>query len=409
MKRSMFGLLLIAIVSQVGFAGDWPQWRGPNRTDISAETGLLKQWPDGGPKRLWLYRNAGIGYSGFSVADGKLFTMGARDKTEYLMVLDADKGTLLFETQVGSLLTNNWGDGPRSTPTVDGDFVYALGGHGDLACVQISTQKTVWSKSMKDLGGKRPGWGYCESVLIDGDKVICTPGGKNGALVALNKKTGNVIWQTAEFKDGAQYSSPIIAEIGGRRQYIQLVMKNVVGVDAQTGKVIWKSEWPGRTAVIPTPIEHEGQVFISSGYGVGCKLVKVDGSDATDVYFNNDMINHHGGVILHSGHLYGYSDKGGWTCMNFATGEVKWQHRKHRKGAISYADGCFYCLEEGSGTIALIEASTDGWNEVGKFKLEPQTELRKPSGKIWVHPVISNGKMYLRDQDLIFCFDVKAN
>ncbi len=402
-------ILAVSISSLTAVAGDWPQWRGPNRDDSSTESGLLKQWPEGGPKRAWLFDNAGQGYSSFSVAAGKLFTIGTRDGKEILLALDANSGKEVWASPIGDILGNKWGDGPRSSPTVDADRVYALSGKGNLVCIQAADGKVLWTKSMESLGGKIPGWGYAESPLVDDKLVLATPGGEKGTMAAFDKMTGAVIWQSPEITEGAQYSSIIPATIGGKKQYVQLVMQTLFGVDAATGKLVWRSPWsPGRTAVIPTPIVKGDEVFISSGYGAGCKKVKVTGSEATDVFMNKDLENHHGGVILVGDSLYGHSNKDGWTCMNWADGSVKWQEKKALgKGAIGHADGMFYCLEEKTGNVALIEASSAGWSEKGRFKLDPQTTIRSASGAIWSHPVIANGKLYLRDQNYIYAYDVK--
>ncbi len=406
-----------AILTIFAYAGsaigesDWPGWRGADRTGRSDEAGLLKEWPEGGPKQLWVNRDAGVGYSSFSVVGGKLFTMGAREGVEQLLCLDAETGEELWATDVAGLLRNGWGDGPRSCPTVDGDFVYAIGGKGDLVCAQAGDGKIVWSKSLTgDFGGSVPSWGYTESPLVDGNVVVCTPGGKKGAVVALDKGDGKTVWQSGDFTDAAQYSSVIAADHNGARQYIQLTMQSVVGLDSVDGKVLWKTEWPGRTAVIPTPIFRDGNVYVASGYGVGCKLVKIgEGNAVEEVYKNDVMVNHHGGVILVGEHLYGYSDKGGWVCQDFKTGEEVWSEKGAlKKGAVAYADGHLYCLGEGDGAVVLVEATAEGWNEKGRFVLEPQTEQRAEKGKIWTHPIISNGKLYLRDQELIHCYDISA-
>ena len=403
-------IFLLSSFATMTFAGDWPGWRGTDRTDVSTETGLLQEWPEGGPKQLWLSKEAGLGYSSFSVVDGRLFTMGAFEEKEKLLAFDAMTGEKLWEIEVGDLLTNNWGNGPRSCPTVADGQVYALGGRGNLVCADPSDGKVKWSLSLvSDLGGKVPGWGYTESVLVDEGRVICTPGGKNGTLAALNAETGDVLWRSKGFTDGAQYSSPIVIEYRGKRQYVQLVMKNLAGIQSDNGAVLWKSAWPGRTAVIPTPIHDDAHVYISSGYGAGCKLVKLGDDGAEDVYDNKNMKNHHGGIIKLGDHLYGYSDGYGWACQNFKSGELAWNEQKALgQGAIAYADKRFYCQSERDGAIFLIEASPEGWKERGRFVLTPQTLLRKKSGKIWTHPVIANGKFYLRDQELLFCFDVKG-
>ncbi|MFT7640674.1 MAG: outer membrane protein assembly factor BamB [Pirellulaceae bacterium] len=415
MNKSFHFILLLSVCAVLStgldaVAEDWPQWQGPDRTNLSKETGLLQDWPADGPKQSWIFNDAGLGYSGIAVVGDTLYTMGARDDAEYLIAVNVNDGSQKWSVQIGTLLTNNWGDGPRSTPTVDGDLVFALGGNGTLTCVSAVDGSPKWKSEAKELGGNRPGWGYCESVLLDGDRVVWTPGGKNGAVVAALKLTGETVWQSKAFTDGAQYSSITIAELNGKKQYIQIVMNKLVGLDAADGSLLWESEWPGRTAVIPTPIFHDGQVFITSGYGAGCKLVKpaADGS-AADVYVNKNMKNHHGGVLLYKDHIYGYSDGLGWTCLNFATGEIVWNEKQGLgKGCLTYADNRLYLVEERTGDIALIEASSEGFKEHGKFTLSPQTERRKPSGKIWTHPTVANGKLFLRDQELLHCYDIKS-
>ena len=414
MKNLLSCLAFIAWGLPLLSAGDWPSWRGAARDDISTEKGLLKSWPTGGPKKEWMTDDAGLGYAGFSVSNGALYTMGAFGGTEKLIAYRATSNSSsnkkVWALEVGDLLTNGWGDGPRTTPSVSDGKVYALGGKGNLVCADAKTGKKIWQVHMvKDLGGKVPNWGYTESVLIDEGKVICTPGGSGGALTALDGNSGKVIWRSKEFTDPAQYSSPIVINHEGKRQYVQLVMKKLVGVDAKNGNLLWSSDWSGKVAVIPTPVYSDGHVYISSGYGIGCKLVKLTATGAKDVYDNKIMKNHHGGVIKFGDHLYGYSDGYGWVCQDFKSGELMWNEKKALgKGAIAYADGRFYCLGEGDGRVILIEATPKGWSPKGEFTISPQTKQRNPKGKVWTHPVIANGKMYLRDQELIFCYDVKG-
>ena len=360
-------------------AADWPQWRGPNRDDHSPDKGLAKAWPASGPKRVWLFKDAGLGYSGVAVVGDTLFTMGLRGDTEFLIAVDAAAGKEKWATAMGPVLKNGWGDGPRGTPCVAGGKVYALSGTGFLLCASAADGKELWKARMAEFGGKTPGWGYTESVLVDGDLVICTPGGAKGTLLALDKASGKPVWQSAGWTDGAQYSSPVVATINGKRQYVQLTQQHVAGVEASSGKVLWRSDWQGKTAVIPTPIVKGNSVYIASGYGVGCKLVTIDAENkASDVWVNTTMVNHHGGVILVGEHLYGYSDKGGWTCQSLKTGEAAWVSKALGKGAVHFVDGMLVCLEEGSGTVALVEVSTEGWKEKGRFKLAPQTTQRNP-------------------------------
>jgi outer membrane protein assembly factor BamB len=409
MKKVIFTVLFFAVSLGLS-ADDWPQWRGPNRDGISREIGLLQAWPSAGPKRVWLSRDIGLGYSAPVVAKGRLFVLGTKDGKERLFAKEAKSGKMLWTAELGDIFSNNWGNGPRGSATVDGGKVFALGANGGLVCADVGDGKVNWRVELAgDLGGKAPNWGYTESVLVDGDVVICTPGGKKGTLVALNKTTGKIIWRSRDWTDGAQYASVVAVEHNGERQYIQLTQKTLAGISAEDGAVLWRTAWRGRTAVIPTPIFHDGQVYISAGYGAGCRKITLEsGHKVVENYYNRNLKNHHGGVLLFDGHLYGYSDGRGWTCQDFETGEVVWDSKKFGKGCVFYADNRLYCLEESSGKVVLAEANSSDWKEHGRFKLDPQTELRKPSGRVWTHPVVANGVMYLRDQELLFAFDVKA-
>ena len=418
MTRSSFPIAILfgmmATLSSSAETFDWPQWRGPNRTGVSAESGLLQDWPEGGPPRLWLNPNCGIGYSGPTVVQDRLITMGAREGIEQLICLDVHTGDELWAIDVGEVYEDGWGDGPRSSATIDGDRVFALGAKGDLVCAELKAGAVVWKVTMEDFGGSVPNWGYSESVLVDEGKVVCTPGGDDGAVLALDKHTGQKIWQSQGFTDASHYSSIIPADFEGTRQYIQLTQRSVVGIDATTGDVLWRTDWPGRVAVVPTPIFHNGHVYVSSGYGVGCDLLKItaDGElNVTSVYDDDAkkvMKNHHGGVVLVGDYLFGFSDRVGWVCQELMTGEMAWREREALgKGAICYADGRLYCLSKDDGWVVLVEANAEGWREHGRFKLDPQTELRKPKGRIWTHPIVANGKLFLRDQELLFCYDVK--
>ncbi|HEV3078606.1 MAG TPA: PQQ-binding-like beta-propeller repeat protein [Gemmataceae bacterium] len=408
---------LLCALTLPAFPADWPQWRGPDRNDVSKETGLLKSWPKAGPKLLWSYEEAGIGYSGPAIVGNHLYTMGARDETEFVYALDVKTGKEVWSTETGPLLQNGYGSGPRGTPTLDGDKLYALSGQGNLVCVEITGGKKEWTKSLRqDFGGRIPNWGYAESPLIDGDRVVCSPGGDQGTIVALDKKTGEKIWQSSDLTDPAGYSSIVPDDIGGVRQYVQVTMKGVAGVAAKDGKLLWHFLQPTyRTAVIPTPIVQGNYVYATAGYGAGCNLLKLspDGAEGTkeeEVYASNNMDNKHGGVVLIDGHIYGWTDHGSaWICQDFKTGEVVWQSKKLGRGSITYADGRLYCYSEKDGTCVLIEASPKAWTEHGRFKIPKQTEVRSPRGGVWTHPVVANGQLYLRDQNLIFCFDVAAS
>src|SRR3954470_22930298 len=294
--------LLVAISTATAATSnfDWPQWRGPQRSDISAETGLLKQWPAAGPKQLWIYKNAGNGYSGPAIVAGALYTLGARDEKEVALSLDANTGTERWVTPLADVLANNWGGGPRGTPAVDGTRVYLITGSGAVACLEAKDGKIVWQRAMKDLGGKTPDWEYTESILVDGEQVVCTPGGSQGAVAALDKKTGATKWQSKEFTDGAQSSSIIPAVINGEPQYVQRSMTNVVGISPKDGALLWQQPYPGKTAVIPTPIVKDNQVYVTAGYGVASMSFEIEPGNKIKMLYdetsstNKVMKNHHG-------------------------------------------------------------------------------------------------------------------
>ena len=393
-------------------AEDWPQWRGPNRDGKSADTGLLKEWPADGPKPAWKATGLGKGFSNMSVAAGRLFTMGDKDDAGYVMALAPADGKILWATKVGAAGSPDpaeWNHpGPRCTPTVSGDLVFALNAWGEMICVTAADGKEQWRKDFrKDFGGKPPTWGYSESPLVDGDQVVVTPGGQAGAMIALDKKTGRLLWQSKDFTDDAHYSSIVLAEIGGTRQYVQLTAASVVGISPKDGSTLWQAPRKGNVAVIPTPIVAGDQVYVTSGYNAGSHLFKVTPAagkfSVEQVYANRAMAVHHGGVVKVGDYLYGYSDSRGLACQNFQTGEITWAEKeKIKKCCVSYADGSLYCREEDTGAMVLLDASAAGYKEKGRF---PQPDRAKEMA--WPHPTIANGKLYLRDQDVLLCYDVR--
>jgi outer membrane protein assembly factor BamB len=404
-SRIAIAHLALALTLVSTLAGDWPQWRGPNRDDVSRETGLLNPWPDGGPKTAWKIQGIGTGYSGVAIAAGRVFTMGDLGDTCYTLALNEANGEVVWKQPVGKSGGNY--TGPRCTPSVDGSLVYVLGQFGDLVCFQAADGKEIWRKNYgRDFGGRGGGWNYTESPLVDGDRLIGTPGGDRGAIVALNKKTGELLWQTKDFTDRAEYSSPVVAQIAGVEQYVQLTGNSVVGV-AKDGKLLWRATRPGRTATIPTPIVHNDHVYVSSGYGVGCNLFKISKEGESwkteQVYANRNMVNHHGGVVLVGDHLYGFSDGKGWVCQNFMSGEIAWTDRGVGKGSLTVADGHLYLRSEaGQGRLALVEATPAGYKEKGAFD-QPQRSDKNS----WPHPVVANGRMYIRDQDVLLVYALK--
>jgi outer membrane protein assembly factor BamB len=409
---SLASAALLATTLLHAASGDWAQWRGPNHDGLSTETGLLKAWPTGGPPLVWKATGLGAGYSSVAVVGQRVFTIGDKaDRNEVIAVNRAD-GKPLWRTDLGKAGAPGWGKfaGPRCTPVVDGNLVFAVAQYGEMACLDAAKGEVKWRKDYaKDFGAALPEWGFSGMPLVDGEQVILAVGGKQGDLVALNKQTGAVLWQSKELTDSIHYSSPIVVEIGGVRQYLQLTDANVAGIAAADGKLLWRAARKGATAVIPTPIYHDGFVYVTSGYGAGCHLFKVTARAgafaAEQIYANKIIENHHGGVIRLGDHVYGHSEKGGWTCQEVKTGKVVWQSDKTGKGSLAYAEGHFYLRAEdkGKGTVVLIDATPAGYQETGRF--EPPDRSGKEN---WPHPVIAGGHLYLRDQDVLLCYDIKA-
>jgi outer membrane protein assembly factor BamB len=426
--RLVLGCTFLGLSSLL--AADWPQWRGPNRTGISAETDLQTTFPANGPKLLWTFKQAGLGYSAVAVVGKTVYCLGAEesdDTKEFVFAVDATSGKPTWKTPVPKKpssykLNANWGGGPRSTPTVDGDKLYVLGVLGDLLCLDTKG-KIVWHKNLSsDFGGVvMKIWGYSESPLIDGDKLICCPGGGKGTILALDKATGKEIWRSGDVRDDAAYASVVPATLAGVKQYVAMTAQGVVGVAADTGAKLWSAEVAKNDiAVIPTPVvvEQDNLVYVTSDYGSGGGLIRLSpdgkGVKAEVVYNNKVMQNHHGGVVLLDGHIYGHSgnstSRGAFTCQKLLTGDKVWDNEDKKLGSLSItlANGHIYGYSQNDGTLVVIKASPDKWEETGRFKIPVETKKRKPQGRIWTHPVISNGKIYLRDQELLYCFDISA-
>ncbi len=396
-------LSLCAVVSNLAF-DDWPQWRGPRRDGISAERGLLKAWPSAGPPQAWRATGAGDGYSSFAAANGKLYTLGARGGTEYVMAYDAATGKKLWEVSHGSRFGNDRGDGPRATPTVDGDRLYAFGASGDLAAMDAATGKVFWKVNvLSQYGGSNIQWGLSESPLVLSDRVLVNAGGRGASLVALKKTDGSLIWKSQS--DEAGYSSAVLHEAGGVRQAIFFTGERALGVDVATGKLLWSyNQVANRTANIATPLVRGNQVFLSSAYGTGAALLELTpsagGMSAKQIYFTREMRNHHASSVLIGDYLYGFSDAI-LTAMKFSDGVVAWKDRSVGKGSVIFADDRLYLFSE-NGVVGLAEAVPTGYREHGRF------QIQTGGAQTWSHPVVSNGKLFLRDQDNIYAYDVKA-
>lgn len=397
-------------------AADWPQWRGPERNGISKETGLLKEWPKDGPKLLWHDKDIGNGYSTPAVVGDRIYILSNRGDEEFALALDAKNGKEIWATKIGKVGKNIGPQypGTRSTPTVDGDTLYCLGSDGDLVSLDKNKGTPHWKKNLKkDFGGAAGKWAYAESPLIDGDKLVCTPGGAKATLVALNKKDGSEIWKCAvPDGDNAAYASVTISDAGGIKQYVQFLEKGVVGVDAKTGKFLWRynKTAQGSPANIPTPLPAADFVYSSTGRGGG-GLVKLKVSEgavtADQVYAMANLPTSIGGTVKIGDYLYGTNGQG-LMCIEFATGKEKWKDRCIGAGSICYADGCLYIHGE-NGQVALVEATPDAYHEKGRFT--PPDQPKHTQGameKAWAYPVVANGRLYLRDQGSLWCYDVKA-
>ena len=412
--RLLAGSLAFSAVSFC-FAADWPQWRGPQRNGISQETGLLKEWPKDGPPLVWQARDVGSGYSTPAVVGDRLYLLGNKGlDDEFVEALAASDGSEVWKQQIGKVGNPDQRPpypGARSTPTVDGQLLYALGSDGDLVCLETASGKSRWQKNLrKDFGGQPGQWAYSESPLVDGDVLVCTPGGSEATIIALNKLTGDVIWKSAvPGGDTAGYASAVVVEFGGVKQYVQFLAKGLVGVDAKTGKFLWryKKTAEGSMANIPTPLAVGGYVYSAAGKSGGglVKLKAQDGAiDAEEVYFSPKLPTAIGGAVKIGDNLYGAGSKA-LSCVNFATGKILWTEKGIGAASIEYADDRLYLHGE-NGEVALVEATPDGYHEKGRFT--PPDEPDRGRSKAWAYPVVANGRLYIRDLGKIWCFDVKA-
>ena len=386
----------------------WPQFNGPNRDARSGDTGLMTSWPTDGPPLLLRVDGLGVGYSSVSLAEGRILTMGSRGEEECVIALDGEAGSELWSRRIGTTRRDGMGDGPRSTPTIDENRVYALGANGDLACLSLDDGSELWSTNiLKQFEANNIGWGISESVLVDGDHVICLPGGKKATMAALDKRTGKVVWKAkAPESPAAGYASAIVAELNGVRQYINFTHMAVIGVSADKGEFLWSNSASANgTANCSSPVVYDGHVFSSSGYGQGCALVKITGKRGREgaelVYKNTEMRNHHGGLVLDGRYVYG-ADEGIMKCLDVMTGEVQWQDRSVGKGAVVYADGHIILRSE-QGPIALMEATHTAYNESGRFDQPERSDQAA-----WAHPVVADGKLFLRDQGLLLVYDLRS-
>jgi outer membrane protein assembly factor BamB len=398
--------MLSLYVAMPAQALDWPQFHGPNRDNISRETGLLKAWPEGGPKLLWTAKGLGEGYSSVSTAHGMVYTAGNVGEDTVITAMDLS-GKVLWIAKNGRAWLKSY-SGTRGTPTIDGDRLYHESALGNIICVEAKTGKVIWELNIiEKFKGDNPNWAMSESLLIHDDKVICCPGGKETAMVALNKFTGEVLWKALSAQAKAGYASPVVAEHEGLTMIITMTTRGIIGVHAQTGALLWNV--PHKTMAyenILTPIVHDGQVFVSTQKTGAVKWeITVDGQTATltELWRSKQMDNHHGGVILLDGYLYGnstYKNNKRWVCLDWETGAPQYIDKGLGKGALIYADGMLYILTTDR-TLGLVHADPKAHEIVSTFEIPDDGK-----GKTWAHPVVSNGRLYIRHGNFLHAYDV---
>ncbi len=414
-------LLTLAVMSGISSAGDWPQWRGPQRDGIAHDESIRSDWDQNPPKLKWHVQGVGEGYASLAVVDGRIYTTGNKDGAQAVTCLNAADGSVIWSTPISNRSPEHGYPGARCTPSIDGDRLYAVASDGRIVCLELSDGKKVWSREFSDWGGKMmSGWGFSESPLVDGDRVLCTPGGPRGVMVALNKENGREIWAArlprveGRGKDGAGYSSIVISEGGGVKQYVTLVGRGVIGVRASDGQLLWGyNRVANDTANIPTPLVDGDFVFASSGYGTGAALLRLSrgrgGITANEVYFleAKDFQNHHGGMILSDGYVYAghQHNKGFPICLEMKSGKTVWGGRIRPAGggsAAITAVGDQLVFRYQDGTLALLEMTPEEYRLYGTFR--PVYQERES----WSHPVVVDGTMYLREQDHVMSYDVAA-
>jgi outer membrane protein assembly factor BamB len=385
----------------------WPTFHGPQRDNLVRETGLLKEWPKAGPRMLWRFTGCGKGYAAVSIARGLIFTSGDFGDQEMVLALDSE-GRLKWKAPNGKAWKGAQ-PGARTTPTFDDGLVYHLGPHGNLSAFEAATGQKVWTVDVAErFEAATRTWGYTENLVIEGDKVFCLPGGTKGRVVALDKKTGRTIWANAEITDRAAYSSPILATHGAVRQFITLARSTVLGVDLQTGRLLWTHEHESTCDQnVTSPIYHNGRVFVSSGHLAGARVVELspDSRQARQLWFGTRLDNCHGGVVLLDGYLYGSGCRlynKGLLCVEFATGKVMYQAKEIGKVSLTWADGLLYCFDN-DGEMLLVKATPQAASVVSRFKIpKTDTEHTLP------HPVVCAGRLYLRHLDDLFAYDISG-
>ncbi len=406
MKRWLVAICMTAgTAGLVSAAADWPCWRGPNRDGISREKGLLQEWPAGGPRKIWSVSGLGEGYGTVAVARGVIYVAGQVDGRGKVTAISL-RGKKLREYPYGRESAKGGLRGARTTPTWDDGRVYVMSSYGVVTCWDADSGRKLWDvDTFAKFGGRNITWQIAESLLTDASRVYCTPGGPDALVVALDKKTGKTVWVCDPPIDAkSAYCSPIIVPFGRGRMLLTMVETGAIGVNADTGRLLWHLPHKNRYAVHPnTPIYENGKVFISSGYRKGSELLKIapGGRRAAQIWQSAVPDTHHGGLVKVGRCVYGTNNRG-LACVDFETGRVYWQNQGVGKGAVVYADNRLYCYSE-RGVVGLLEVGPRGCRVRGKLRITEGTRQH------WAHPVISDGRLYIRHDNVLMAFDVRAN
>jgi len=404
MLRYLISFALILIVTTT-FAQNNSQWRGENRDGKYPDTGLLKSWPVDGPKLLWHFDNLGEGHASAAVTKDVVYTSGTEGDNGFIIALD-HTGNELWKSVYGKEWMDSY-DGVRTTPMVNDGMLYVYSGYGELVAMNASNGDKLWSKNMLDeFNGGNIRWGVTENLLVDGDKLFCTPGGDEASMVALNKKDGSLIWKAKGNGDKSAYCSPAMVKLPNRSLLVTHTQNNIIGVDAETGKFLWNVDFPNKYSIHPnTPIYKDGMIYCFTGYGKGGVMLNLsaDGSSVTEVWRNETLDNQMGGAILLDGKIYGSGHANRqWFCLDWKTGEQLFAAKMLSKGNVIYADGMLYCYGD-SGEIALVDVSEDSFNKVSSFRV-PYGQKQH-----WAHLVIHNKRLYVRHGNSLMVYSLKAN
>jgi outer membrane protein assembly factor BamB len=405
MNKKAFFLLMAGffVIATAANSQEPTTWRGPGSTGIYPETGLMKTWPASGPAVVWHYDGLGEGFSSPVFANGKIYLSGTEGNIGYIYSLSQD-GKLQWKTSYGEEWVENY-PGSRATPSVAGDMLYIYSGKGVITCMNaISGSVNCTKDIMKDFGGQNITWGVTETLVIDGNKLFVTVGGTTNNVVALNRMNGQLIWSSPGVGEKSAYCTPLLVKLPSRKLLVTMTEKHIIGLDAETGKLLWSHEQTNQWSVhANTPLFYNNSVFCFSGYGQGGVMLNLnaDGSQVTKAWFSKKLDSRIGGAVVVNGYIYGSGDNTrDWQCTDWKTGEQKYASQDIAKGNVIYADGMLYCYSE-KGELALVPATPAGFNIAGKAKVE------LGSAQHWAHLVISNGQLFVRHGKSLITYKIK--